>query len=545
MIYNGIGNGVFNLIAGDEVIFCTGGKNTYVIATGAPASVEAFKSTDDCKVANGVGNCNLPTYEYNTSAVYTSCGANNDVLEALGVVGYKIVKIVALLDTTLTIQSSDEFVGNCWAPAVAGGACCPETNTLLQEVVDGINNIALGDIVVEVDQVEELLQTIIDDNTTCCTATNANLTAQTAILSHIDTDLHTANTSLGDILLELQKQKDFEPLLLTDCDGTLYILHRVYDQSTGAYTVEYTDTTGALYTPTCANPVIVPDIGTVEDCYEVIVPFGTYVVGDKLKRVIFMNTSDQSILATVFLDGAGNIVAPANTDIRPCVEPITIQQEFCKTAITAGTGYAVDDVVSIIITLDITNNQELSRMYFNNTTMSILAPVDYVDANFADCVDYCCANYTARRVCFYDGTVGAQCLTEHTEYLDGGVSRVFYTDNTGTEVIPVGDACTRILLASQIVAINNSTDTNFVANNANTNHIEVQFFKENTQSNLTPILGAFRYGASATKVSGSFETEDSDEISSLILRSNTDATGYAHIYEYFVPKCLSIYSYNN
>jgi len=590
MIYYGYGDGLKSLIAGDEWIFCVNG-NSYKFNTTAIGDFEAFTSKDACLTD---GRCTTEGIGYNTDAVYTSCGTNTYANGYINTVGKNIVKIVAVNNTTVSFVKSDLYVTGCFVDGSSSDACCPETNTLLNSILTAVQSMSIGDITVEVDDIEELLQTMIDNNIVCCDNTNTmlnnilsqlttigvDLTAvltslnnillqlvdinteldavnvnlntisvnqldQTTLLTHIDTDLHTTNTTLSDILLELQKQKDFEPILLLDCDSTPYIMHRVYDQTTGTYSIVYTDTSGVAYIPSCANPVVSTDIELLTDCYEVIVPFGIYNLGDKLKRVMFVDVNTQVVIATLYFDNAGAVVAPLASDIAPCKEAITTTFDYCYKAIASTSPfYNIDDTVVVRVFVDVATDTIVDTVIFNHTQKTVVPTGDYVPSEFTDCVEEPAKDYEHRSVCFYDATAGAQCLTEHTEYMNGTVNRIFYTDNTGTEVTPIGSVCTRHIVSSQIIEINNTTDTLFVPNSTNTNHIEVQFFKENTQSNLTTIQGAFRYGGGSVRVSNYFETEDDSEISSLILRTNTEPVGYAHVYEYFVPKCINVYNYN-
>lgn len=495
-----------------------------------------------------------------------------------------------LTDGDLDMHQIEPITG---AGGGGGDACCPETNTLLNSILTAIQTISIGDITVEVDDIEELLQTMIDNNVVCCDNTNTmlnnilnqlttigvDLTAvltslnnillqlvdinteldtvnvnlntisvnqldQTTLLTHIDTDLHTTNTTLSDILLELQKQKDFEPILLLDCDGTPYIMNRVYDQTTGTYSIVYTDTAGATYVPSCANPVVSTDIELLTDCYEVIVPFGIYGLGDKLKRVMFVDVNTQVVIATLYFDNAGAVVAPLASDIAPCKEAITTTFDYCYKAIASTSPfYNIDDTVVVRVFVDVATDTIVDTVIFNHTQKTVVPTGAYVPSEFTDCVEEPAKDYEHRSVCFYDNTAGAQCLTEHTEYMNGTVNRIFYTDNTGTEVIPIGEPCRRVLLAGQIIAIDDTIDTPIVPSSTNTNHYEVQFFRENTQSNLTSMAGVFRYGMNASRLATSFETEDNEEVMNITVRANT-GTGYAHVYEYFVPKCISVHNYN-
>ena len=527
MIYYGIGTGMYTLNVGDEVILCTKGIDTLEYAVNAIGDIQVDKSMDACEIQSGLDDCNRPLYIKNDAVVYTAtCGTNTSDSGYIGVNGYNTVKITAIVATDLSIAQKDISVGNCFQSA-SEGSCCPETNALLQSILTAMSSINIGDITVEVDDIEELLQTLITNEATCCATTNlalqdilttidavdtnldavllelqdilvelqtanTNLTTintsvttldtnvntnitevitnqdeQTTLLTHIDGDLH-------DILLELQKSKDFEPIALLDCDGTLYYSYITYNQTDGTYTYNTVDTTGTAYTPTCANPVVAKDIEIITECVTVEVAFGAYNIGDILTKITVFDTSTNTVTSVMYVDYTGAIATPtAPTDVALC-QPASIPQ------------------------------------------------------------------YAQRQVCDFDSTLGQRCLTQHTEYTDGAVTNVWYTDEAGA-VTTFNGACTRQLLGSEALDLDDATAV-IPTLPANTNHVEIQFFEADGITGLVPVNGVVRIGATST-LANTFETDINDYLNTLELYANI-GTASAHIRYYFVPTCGANTSYN-
>lgn len=353
MIYNSFGSGVFNLLTGDEVILCNN-VNTYIVSVDAVGAVEAFKSMDVCNVSSGVNGCNMPVYTPNTSITYVSCGTNAELTSALGVMGFRTVRFVALADTTLTLQTTETFLGNCWMDYVATGAsggCCDDTNILLANIDNTLTHMD-GDL----------------------HTANTSLTDQTTLLTNID-------TNIASLLTEALKQKDFEPILLQDCDGTLYIMRKVYDQTSGTYAIDFVDIAGAAYVPTCANPVAASDIELIEGCFEVVNAFGGYVVGDILTRVVVYDTTTSTVLSTFFVDALGVSVNPLLTDVKPCSDALLLQQIIDNQEDQEALLAAINN--NVVTTHTILSNVDSTLTNVESNTQGTIVAINNLDASLS------------------------------------------------------------------------------------------------------------------------------------------------------------------
>lgn len=216
---------------------------------------------------------------------------------------------------------------------VASNSCCPQTNTLLTDILNAVQNIDFGAVTVEVDDIEELLQTMIDNNVSCCSETNNNLQS---ILSQLTTQ----GADISSILSTLNNQ-------LTQLNSINTNL-------------------------TIANTTISNIDGTLSNIDTNVQ--GVITAINNLDASLSTEIQDSTTAITgQIVSSTSNIVTAINDDL----DYIPTDTVVYWTAINAGTGYAIGDLVKEETTKKYEDNILISSttVYTNMNTAGVITPM--------------------------------------------------------------------------------------------------------------------------------------------------------------------------
>ena len=235
-----------------------------------------------------------------------------------------------LTDGDLDMHQIEPITG---AGGGGGDACCPETNTLLNSILTAIQSISIGDITVEVDDIEELLQTMIDNNVSCCSETNNNLQS---ILSQLTTQ----GADISSILSTLNNQ-------LTQLNSINTNL-------------------------TIANTTISNIDGTLSNIDTNVQ--GVITAINNLDASLSTEIQDSTTAITgQIVSSTSNIITAINNDL----DYVPTDTVVYWTAINAGVGYAIGDLVKEETTKKYEDNILISSttVYTNMNTAGVIAPL--------------------------------------------------------------------------------------------------------------------------------------------------------------------------
>ncbi len=220
---------------------------------------------------------------------------------------------------------------------VASNSCCPQTNTLLTDILNAVQNIDFGAVTVEVDDIEELLQTMIDNNVSCCSETNNNLqsilsqlTTQGADISSILSTLNNQLTQLNSINTNLT----IANTTISNIDGTLSNIDTnvqgvivAVNNLDASLSTEIQDATNAINGQTLAssNNIItainndLDYVPTDTVVYWTAINAGVgYAIGDLVKEETTKKYEDNVLVSTVTVYtnmNTNNTIAPLITDL--------------------------------------------------------------------------------------------------------------------------------------------------------------------------------------------------------------------------------------
>jgi hypothetical protein len=215
-----------------------------------------------------------------------------------------------------------------------------DTSTLASLSGQNTSNVTLSDISTKVDAVITTIDNGIDVNLPLTSATsalqttgntsltsidtkltnNATTTLQTTgntSLASLDTKATTTNTTLNDILLELRDDKNFSETIWYDKNTTVFFVRRLeLNMDTGVYTLAWQNPDGTTASPTIANLVQasnVKDIEIVTNKYTANTAGTGYAVSDLIEENRLINTADNTVTTIWYNKTQNTTIATAPT----------------------------------------------------------------------------------------------------------------------------------------------------------------------------------------------------------------------------------------
>jgi len=153
---------------------------------------------------------------------------------------------------------------------------------------------------------------------------------------------------------------------------------------------------------------------------------------------------DQNGVPTYY-DLEGNIYTPTvPADLTTSITKDHEVKDICFKATSAGTGYAIGDIVTLSIVFDVTSGTavESSRFYTNQTTGAVVANGDFVITNFEPC-GATPEGIEKEGMLYFSATDDSYHTGIQTWNEDGSYAGIVFYDETGavstpTSPVPVG-----------------------------------------------------------------------------------------------------------